>query len=91
MAYRTIEDQLIEQARNSAMLSDDEIRERIAIVAREWGVPIAAEDVSVTRNNERVAVAAQWDVLIRHFGLYDHRLHFAAAADELALPFPSNR
>ncbi|MEW6324317.1 MAG: hypothetical protein AB1515_02915 [Nitrospirota bacterium] len=86
MAYRALKDQMIEQTRESAILPDEEIRERLAIIARSWELPLTAEDFVVTRTDGRLSIAAQWDVTIHHFGLYDHRLRFAPTSEEMVLP-----
>lgn len=86
MAYRAMNDQMVEQARKAAVLSDDEIADRLYAVVKEWGLPVTRDAIVVTRRENHVSIRTQWDVTIHHFGLYDHRLHFAPAADEMIMP-----
>ncbi len=82
MAYRAIRDQMVEQAREAAVVRDEEIVDRIVIVANSWEVPLTEEDIVLTRSDGRLSMATEWDITIHHFGVYDHQLHFAPAVDE---------
>jgi len=86
IAYRAIQDQMLDQARNATLLTDQQIAVQITVVAKEWEVPLTERDVTVTRTENRLAIRAEWDVTINHFGLFPHRVHFAPAVDEMILP-----
>jgi hypothetical protein len=77
---------MLDQARTAALLPEQEIAERILVVAREWDVPLTAGDMVITRTENRLAIRAEWDVTVNHFGLYAHRVHFAPAVEEMILP-----
>jgi hypothetical protein len=86
IAYRALEDQMAEQAREARILPNEEIAARVWAVVKEWEIPVSQDDIVITRTDNRLYIRAQWDITIRHFGLYEHRLHFEPAVDEMILP-----
>ncbi|HUJ78957.1 MAG TPA: hypothetical protein VLY45_01430 [Nitrospiria bacterium] len=87
MAYRAMLEVMQEQVGAAAVSSDDEIIDRIMATAKEWQVPVAREQIIITRTDARLSISAQWDATVTLFGgRFQQTLHFAPSTESTALP-----
>jgi hypothetical protein len=87
MAYRAMQEVILEQAGAAAVSSDEEIIDRIMATAQEWKVPITKDQIEITRTDTRMSISTQWDVTINLFGgQYRHVLHFAPSTKTMMVP-----
>ena len=64
--YLKFKDAVVEAATFSERKTPEQIRDRVARLAREFEVPITAEDVAVTQEGDTVYVSTAWTAQLEY-------------------------
>lgn len=64
--YVQFKDAVVELATYTGRRTPDQIKQRVAQLAEEHGVPIAAEDVTVTQENQITHVSTAWTAQLEY-------------------------
>lgn len=79
LRYAEYKDAMRQELRFRSNLSNDKIRAHLALQADSLGLPEEAGDVAVNRKGNEVSVEAEYDEVIRIFGI-TRTIHFRPSA-----------
>ncbi|MGA7614048.1 MAG: hypothetical protein WBX15_02600 [Thermoanaerobaculia bacterium] len=72
---------ITDEARSAGSSQDKAIRKRILERANELGLPLASEDLKITRGNQQITIEADYTVPVAFPGGYVYQWHFHHEAD----------
>ena len=83
MAHHAMKDFMLDQAKVAQLIDNEEIRRHLVAEAREWDLPLEADDFFIMRHSDKMLISATWEVsFVLLDGWYRHTMVFHPEIEE---------
>ena len=84
LSYYKFEDAVTDVAIKSRDKTDEELRTKVMVLAMEYDEPIAAEDVTIRREDKHLVIEGSYTKPVAIFPWYDYQWTFSLKGDSAA-------